>query len=337
MTMDEQLLLRYLYQECTEEELIQISQWVSLDKANANWLFDMERVWILKDELKFSDKKEIGDAYNRFLSSLKEKGDIQQPPRKSGIKLWLGSAAAIFLLGLLSLNIYQYIMPEQVPGKENIIEVPRGQRVSLTLSDGTKVWLNSDSRLSYPSRFSTKNRTVKLQGEGYFEVAHDNKAPFVVDGWQISVKVLGTKFNMNSYPDEATAVILKEGKVEVYTSDNGTRMTLCPNEQVRYSTVTGMLFSRNADTIDMDSWRHGKLTFTENTLKEIMKTLERKYDVQVTITDPCLTEELFTCHTKGEATLGQVLELLKETRRLDYKIKNKKVIILKKELPMDKN
>ncbi|MFT4221964.1 FecR family protein [Dysgonomonas sp.] len=331
--MDEQLLLRYLYQECTKEELIQISQWVSSDKANADWMFEMERVWLLKDELRFSDKKEIGDAYNRFLSSISEKknGDIRHSPRKPGVKLWLRSAAAIFLLGLLSLNIYQYITAEQISGKENIIEVPRGQKVSLTLSDGTKVWLNSDSRFSYPSGFSAKTRTVKLQGEGYFEVAHDDKLPFVVDGWQICVKVLGTKFNMNSYPDETTTVVLKEGKVEVYTPDNATRMTLHPNEQVRYSTATGMLFSRDADTIGMDSWRSGKLTFTENTLKEIMNVLERKYDAQVTITNPSLEKELFTCHTKAEATLEQVLELLKDTHRLDYKTENKKVIILKKE------
>lgn len=331
--MNEQLLLRYLYQECTEEELVEIDQWASSDKANAKWLFDMERVWMLKDELKFSDEKEIGDAYNRFLSSIEKRVAVPQPPvisnRKSRMKLWLGSAAAIFLLGLLSLNIYQYIMAEQAPRKENIIEVPRGQRVSLTLSDGTKVWLNSDSRFSYPSKFSNKFRTVKLQGEGYFEVAHDDKVPFVIDGSQLSVKVLGTKFNMKSYPDEAAAVILQEGKVEVYTPDNENRMTLHPNEQIRYSKTTGMIFSKNTDTSAEEGWRYGYLTFTESSLREIVNALERKFDVQVTITDPFLGEEIFTCHTKAEINLGQMLDLLKDTRRLDYTVEGKKVTITK--------
>lgn len=331
--MDEQLLLRYLYQECTEEELIEVDRWASSDIAKAKWLFEMERVWMLKDELKFSDEKEIGDAYNRFLSSIEKRVVVQQPPvisnRKFNIKFWLRSVAAVLILGLLSFNIYQIIKVDPASAVDNVIEVPRGQRVSLSLSDGTKVWLNSDSRFSYPSKFSNKSRTVKLQGEGYFEVAHDDKVPFVIDGNQLSVKVLGTKFNMKSYPDEATAVILQEGKVEVYTPDNENRMTLHPNEQIRYSKATGMLFSKNRDLSAGEDWRYGNLTFTENSLKEIMNTLERKFDVQITITDPFLSEEIFTCHTKNETTLEQVLDLLKDTRRLDYKVEEKKVTIIK--------
>lgn len=326
--MDDQLLLRYLSQECTEEELLNIDQWISTNSANAKWLFEMERIWTLRDELRFSDKKEIENAYNRFVNSLNQNEEVISTPRRLKLPVWLKCMAAVIIIGLLSVNLYYTIKDESI--SINTIEVPIGQRASLILSDGTKVWLNSETKLSYPSQFSNKLRTVNLQGEGYFEVMCNGKTPFVVNGNQLSVKVLGTKFNMKSYENETTSVILKEGKVEVYTTDNENKITLHPNEQVRYSKATGMLFSNNVDAYLGESWRNGELTFIDNSLEEIMNTLERKFVIEVVITDQNLAGEIFTCRAKPDATLLQMLELLKDTRRLDYKIENRKVIILKK-------
>lgn len=331
--MEEQILLRFLSKKYTDEDLIEIDKWTSSDKTNADWLFDMERVWSLRDELRFSDKEEIEKAYNLFRSNLEKNRDKQiVENKKVALPSWIKYVAAIAIVTLLSINVYQYF-EKQTSHQElyttNIIEVPKGQRVSVTLSDGSKVWLNSESKFTYPAQFSTKSRIVKLEGEGYFEVYH-NDLPFIVESKDLYVKVLGTKFNVKSYSDETSSVVLKEGKVEVSTPDNENMITLNPNEQVSYSISTGMVFAKNIDAELSESWISGELRFVEVSLGEIMKTLSRKFDIEVVFDDKNLESEIFTCRAQSGASLEQVLSLLKDTRRINYKIENKKVIILKK-------
>ena len=101
--------------------------------------------------------------------------------------------AAVIIIGLLGLNLYKMVQPATVG--ENTVEVPKGQRASLMLSDGTKIWLNSQSKLIYPTQFSDKERNVRLEGEAFFDVAHKEHLPFVVHSPLLAIKVLGTKFN----------------------------------------------------------------------------------------------------------------------------------------------
>ena len=167
--MNEEILIRFLIHRCTSEEIKVVDQWIASDQANADWLFEMERIWSLKDQLRFSDKQEVERAYARFMSGLQEKEVKVEISRRRPVYIsWMKYAAAIVLIGLLSTNLY-FLLQEQ-PSSMNTIEVPNGQRTSLTLSDGTKVWLNSHSKFTYPAQFSSKMRDVKLEGEGFFEV-----------------------------------------------------------------------------------------------------------------------------------------------------------------------
>ena len=244
--MNEDILIRFLTHRCTPEEIKEIDQWIAASQANADWLFEMERIWSLKDQLRFSDKQEIEMAYARFMSGLQEKETkVQIVQRRSAYIVWLKYAAAIVLIGLLSTNLFYQLREE--PVAMNMVEVPNGQRVSLTLSDGTKVWLNSHSKFTYPARFSSKERDVKLEGEGFFEVAHNEKSPFVVHADLLHVKVLGTKFNVRAYDEEPSSITLAEGKVEVATNDNEHKVTLKPNEQVTYSKKGGLIVNKSVN------------------------------------------------------------------------------------------
>lgn len=225
--MDEQLLIRFLTHTCTPEDLRSIDQWIASGKPNADWLFEMERIWSLKDELRFSDRREIEEAYNRFTLSL---GKSKNAKPHFYIYPILKYVAAVIIIGLLGLNLYKMVQPATVG--ENTVEVPKGQRASLMLSDGTKIWLNSQSKLIYPTQFSDKERNVRLEGEAFFDVAHKEHLPFVVHSPLLAIKVLGTKFNVKAYFDEKSVVTLAEGKVEVETNDCKNRLTLKPNEQV---------------------------------------------------------------------------------------------------------
>lgn len=311
--MDEQLLIRFLTHTCTPEDLRSIDQWIASGKPNADWLFEMERIWSLKDELRFSDRREIEEAYNRFTLSL---GKSKNAKPHFYIYPILKYAAAVIIIGLLGLNLYKMVQPATVG--ENTVEVPKGQRASLMLSDGTKIWLNSQSKLIYPTQFSDKERNVRLEGEAFFDVAHKEHLPFVVHSPLLAIKVLGTKFNVKAYFDEKSVVTLAEGKVEVETNDCKNRLTLKPNEQVS-----------NINTNTVKLWMKGEGAFIQCRLDHIVRDLERKFDVKIVITDHSLSSEVFTCRFKDTATIEQVLHLLKETRRLDYLFEGEQIRIFK--------
>lgn len=325
--MDEQLLIRFLTHTCTPENMRSVEKWIEAGKSNADWLFEMERIWSLKDELRFSDKKEIEDAYSRFISGLQDTGTEKKVCRSIAFPSWIKYAVAIILIGLLGTNLY--FLLDKDTDLTNMVEVPRGQRMALTLSDGTKVWLNSNSKFIYPTQFSSKERDVRLEGEGFFEVAHNPKSPFTVHVDLLRIKVLGTKFNVKAYKEETSSVTLAEGKVEVITDDDGQKVTMKPNQQVSYSKEYGLAVNKDINTDVVKSWILGEAAYQNKRLDEIIHDLERKFDVHIDIRDRELSSEIFTCRFKESATIDQVLTLLKETRKLDYKIRGTQIQIYK--------
>ncbi|MDR0843818.1 MAG: FecR domain-containing protein [Tannerella sp.] len=334
--MNGTLLLRFLMRRCTPAELKQVEQWVAADTANADWLFEMERIWGLKDEWQFSEQQAIENAYKRFVSGLqKVKTANESKPAKSiSLVSLLKYAAAIIVMGLLSVNVYYMQHKDRPQIAMNTVEVPKGQRVALTLSDGTKVWLNSQSAFTYPSDFADGNREVTLTGEGFFEVAPDKNKPFIVHSSLMEIKVLGTKFDLKSYPGESSFVTLAEGEVEVSTS--GAQVRLKPNQQFFCSGETGLTEVKQIDPSLVNSWTTGELNFTDQPLSAIAADLERRFDVQIHIQDQTLAEDIFTCHVKETATVEQILHFLKETKRLNYKINGQEIQIIKYNMPMKK-
>jgi len=319
--MNEELLLRFLTKTCSQEELIEVENWISIDKANAGWLFRMEDIWSLKDELRYSDRKEIDAAYQQFIRTVSARERKRQLYPD-----WIKYAAAIAIVFLLTANIYQAFRNKSSDVvASNVIEVPVGQRVAITLADGTRVWLNSGSILSYPSKFGLKNRLVRLDGEGYFEVTADAKYPFVVNTAALDVKVLGTKFNVQSYPDEDIAVALFEGQLHVQADAQSVLMEA--DELVTWSKQTGLVHHKNREVRHTTQWTSGGLMFVDEPLANIAKTLERRFGVTIVIENPELANEPFTCRTQPNATLEQVLNLLKSTQKLNYSIREQIICI----------
>lgn len=334
--MDENLLIKYLTHTATSNELKVIEQWMSLDKRNEEWLFDMDRIWSLKDELRYSDEIIIGKAYDRFVSKIKGKKKQQERQTRnllfsSMFNSFLRYGAVACLAVLFSFVLFKYSPKgSNITSLEyNTVEVPKGQRVSIILSDGTKVWLNAESKFTYPSYFSKYERKVKLEGEGFFIVNHNPDKPFIVEGELLEVKVLGTKFNFKSYIDEDASVTLAEGKVEVSTNDGENNITLKPSEQVVYSSETGITLNKNVDSELQKLWIKGEIVFQNQPLSVICKDLERKFDVRIIIEDSELAKELFTCRFKESLNVQQVMNLLKATKELNYTV-NESIITIKR-------
>ena len=161
----------------------------------------------------------------------------------------------------------------------NVLSTPRGGQFRLLLPDGSKVWLNAESSLRFPTAFNGSERSVELKGEGYFEVAKNAKQPFVVGTSGQKVTVLGTHFNIQAYPDEpGSRTTLLEGRVEV--AAGGAKRLLAPGEQCRLNLESGLMRTVNVDTEEAVAWKNGYFIFNETPMKDVLKQLCRWYNVQ---------------------------------------------------------
>ena len=323
--MNEELLIRFLTKTCTREEIFEVQNWISANRTNAAWLFEMERIWSLKDILRYSDRKEIEAAYRRFVR-VTSQAKQEQAVKRQLHRGWMRYAAAVAIVCLLAANIYQAFRSKSSDEVAvNTVEVPIGHLVAITLSDSSKVWLNSGSVLNYPAKFDHKNRVVYLVGEAYFEVTADKECPFVVNTSALDVKALGTKFNVQSYRDDDVSVSLLEG--QLYIQAGKQWVLMAANELVTWSKASGLKYYKNKEVRHAAQWTSGEMIFVDERMANIAKTLERQFGVTIVIDTPELADERFTCRTQQNATLEQVLDLFKRTKKLNYSIKEKTVHI----------
>lgn len=318
--MNEEILIKFLEQSCSPQELKEVDEWIQASPENRNQLFELERVWSLKNELYYAQPQRIDKAYRAF-----EKKHFKN--HSSYYLTFLKYAAVLFLGIFVGIRSYIVFHEQEITEYVNQIEVPIGERASLRLSDGTLVWLNSGSRLEYPTHFATDNRQVCLEGEAYFEVQRNESLPFIVQTNAVDVKVLGTKFNVSSYAKEETKVTLKEGKVQVDCDAGKESYILHPNEQIVYSEGKGAELLQ-VDANRISSWTTGDLSFVNEPLEHIVKVLERLFNVQIVIEDPRLASKEFTCTVKHVTSVDQVLSLLQKTQDLTCKKDKNQVYII---------
>ena len=214
----------------------------------------------------------------------------------------------------------------------NTLTVPYGKRFDLLLSDGTKVTLNSGTSLKYPVQFlKTKNRQVFLDGEAFFNVAKDSANAFIVNTGELNVRVLGTKFNLSSYPeDHFVNTTLLEGSVSVYnkqdTYDSSNASLLEPGYKAEWNKYNRQILVEEADIAMHTDWLNGKIILRHVPFKNIVKKLERHYNVEIVNNNPKLDEELFTASFDVE-TIDQVFKTFNLTYQMDYKINDRQIII----------
>lgn len=214
----------------------------------------------------------------------------------------------------------------------NEIEVPRGKKIKLQLSDGTTVHLNSNSVLRFPVNFLEQGeRKVFLTGEGYFEVAKDENRPFYVNTEEMSVRVVGTHFNITSYSGSLTSAVLLEGSVAVQKLDgetlSGAEQLIVPGQKA--TLVTNGIEVRKVDVNDYVGWMQDILIFDDEPFTEIIKKIERKYNVEINNQFESLSSVRFHGKFKEE-TVIDLLETFKESAGFHYRISNNKIVITPK-------
>lgn len=205
----------------------------------------------------------------------------------------------------------------------NTIVVPRSGMYSVTLSDETKVWINSESRLSYPVRFNSDKREVTLSGEAYFEVAKDNKHPFVVNCNGNKVVVTGTQFNVNSYDQDRTVTTLIEGSV-IFSGLSGS-MSMTPGMQATISTEG--ISVKMVEPALFASWKDGFFEFNNMSLGEIVKILSRWYDVNFEFSNPQIAGVTFTATFPKDENLSFIITLLERISSARFTPSGDKVVV----------
>lgn len=214
----------------------------------------------------------------------------------------------------------------------NEIVVPRGGEYQVTLSDGTKVWLNSETQLKFPVRFPAAERVVELTGEAYFEVAHLADRPFIVNTLQQArVQVYGTQFNINAYKDLSNvAITLNEGKVSVRRSTEPELM-LTPGEQAVIRSEQEGIARHAVDAAQFSAWKDGMLVFDNMSLGEISVLLSRWYDVTIEFENDKIRQYRFTADIKRYGTFREVLKFFEKTNQITFMIHDRTIRIRDKQ------
>lgn len=220
--------------------------------------------------------------------------------------------AAILLLPLVTgITVWQvaesrYAAPEMME-----FYVPNGEQRTLELSDGSQIQVNSGTLLIYPREFKGKNRTVYLAGEANFQVVKDCEMPFIVRTGPLSVQVVGTKFNVESYPGSGRIVTtLEQGVVKVYKEETPhLAIVMHPDEQLTYDSREDRFAAAYVEASDCAAWTKGELRFSNQSLHDILITLERRYDVRFQINPGINTTDLCTMKFKPDETIEDVLRV----------------------------
>ena len=210
----------------------------------------------------------------------------------------------------------------------NTMSTPRGGQYQLTLADGTKVWLNAASSITFPVAFAGNERKVVVNGEAYFEVAHDARKPFIVSTGNQEITVLGTHFNVKAYDDDAgISTTLLAGRIRIKNLTSGKADLLSPGQQAKIYRDKSGINIKTVNTDDVMSWKNGYFLFDNQEIKSIMKIMSRWYDVDIEYKNSNKHDRFGGTFSRS-SNMSEILNNLERIGNIHFKMEAKKVIVL---------
>ena len=324
----DELIATYLSQGLKSEKLSELENWLKASPENQKHFQQMREIWFSTISANEEERYNKEEAYSRFLNRTRQIPQEEKTVKKLSLHKFFYGAAAVALLCLISFASYR-TGTEQVKKQfaEMVVEAPLGSKTRLYLPDGTLVWLNAGSKMSYAQDFGINERALNLTGEAYFEVTKNKHIPFKVHTDELDVKVLGTKFNFRNYQDDLEAkVCLLEGKVALSTQQKET--ILHPDQQALLDKKTGKLLISNTKAAYSAEWTTDRLYFDEALLPDIVKELERSYNIKITIADAALNSVRFYGNfRRREQSIREIMDVLSSTDKMTYTIEGKNIVI----------
>lgn len=322
--LDEELMVKFLMGECSEEELHKVNTWLDESSENARELFRIEQIYHLGRSEEFADEKKIERAEKQLFKRLKQEETKRYKMRR--MNTWMRYAAmfiGIFFISGLSYHIYQ-----SQSETDDLVAVTATDKVKeLMLPDGTKVWLNKYTTLKYPREFSEKGRNVYMEGEAYFEVKRDTEKPFIVRSEAMQVRVLGTVFNLKSDKANPLAVAtLVKGEIEVKGNHDEGMIVLSPGQKAELNGMTRRLVVKQVDT-GIENWHNNQFVFEKADIFTIARTLESSYGVKIILAPDMDSTKTYTGALKKKNTVEEVLNSVKNVIPIEYKIVGNSVFL----------
>jgi ferric-dicitrate binding protein FerR (iron transport regulator) len=328
----DELILSCLSGNSNPDETAELKEWLDASSENRAHLRAIREIWLASGVLDHAVRFDKNRAGERFFARTGSHANIRRKTGKHAVMRYLSyTAAAVALLLIVSYVSYRH-GGEQLKNRfaDIVIETPMGAKTKMFLPDGTLVWLNANSKITYSQGFGVSDRNVGLTGEGYFEVTGNAELPFRVKTNELQVSVLGTKFNFSNYPDnEEATVSLMEGKVQVKNLMNvNEEKIMTPDEKALLNKKTGQMRILSHRTHLSSEWTNGYLCFDNELLPDIVKTLERNYNVKISIADKSLeTTRFYSDFSRQEQSIEDILRLLKSTNKLTYTIEGKNITL----------
>jgi len=310
------LLNRFIRRETTHEEELHLLEWFRKEGSREEIFAYYRKRW--EEATHTSMPREQQQAiFYRLKARIRETQPIQKE-RTLLSQRWMQYAAIVLLcIGLgagITFTLQKLIGEESI--REFVVKADKGQRASVILPDGTNVWLNSHTELTYTNQYGSKGRMVSLVGEAYFEVAPDPEKRFIVKADEMEIEALGTSFNVKAYmEDENITATLFTGKVR--TASGKDEITLSPDQYASFNRQSKELTSGIADTFYARMWRENELAFSSNTLEEIASILNRMYNIEIEFASDKVKQHRFSGVIKNNS-LDNVIEIISLTIPIVY-------------------
>lgn len=314
------LLQKFIHKTITRQELQELRQMTNHLDTHV-FMSQLEDVWQLYSP--------DSDMNRERLNVIKEEMDsmLLQPAEKIRVRpfnRFMRIAAMIAFPLLMFLSVFLYMDNQQLADSktgEMMVKVEKGQRASVVLPDGSRIQLNTESRLSYDGHFGDKVRRVSLDGEAYLEIAKNKDVPFIVNTQDLEIEVLGTTFCIYSYSYENTVeASLIEGRVKVTAKSSNRVVTLEPNQKVIYNKETKALETVHTDNRFETAWLKGDLVFRSEPFCDVMTKIERRYGVKIHINEDRYYQDRFTGNFGKDQNIQDVFTILKMQYPFDVKI-----------------
>lgn len=319
MDFDYRLLAKYLAGAISAEEMAMVVQWSSISEENKHIFSEIAKLRVAEGFTKYNNVERI-DAALKMVNSR-----VNVKKRFTLLFSAMKYAAIVILVLVVAISGYTYLKPE----KYYTIAVSEDTNVKkVLLSDGTTVWLHSNSSLQIPASFLKENRNVVLKGEAFFDVAKKQKNPFNVYTKYVRVRVLGTAFDVKvNEKAKSVETTLVRGHIALLNQDGEQVMKMDPGEKVTYTKDDNKYLTEDVDANLCAAWRLNQTIFENTTLREIAKKLSLKYNVNVNIESSELAQHKFRCVINQDESLAGILNLLKFMAPINYRIEGQEVFI----------
>lgn len=318
--------------DCSSKELSALKKWLSDPSTHQeveSWLAEH---WVSSGEM---------DSNILIESVFEQIHAYQNVHSKSGFSLTrilkvYQKIAAFLLIPIITFGILYWVnQHNQSAGQYTETIAPRGQKSQIVLADGTKVWLNSDTKIKYPGSFSKDQRDVYLDGEAFFEVSKNAHQPFIVHTSGLNVKVLGTKFNVKAYADENhIETSLFEGKINLLmnksSSGSPVEKTVEPGQSFSYSKTDHQLAANKFPQDEINGWKKNQLIFKDDTFSNLVKKVERWYDVKVVYDQKLFSDRRLTVELYEGERLERLMDIISLALSVDYKYEKGEIILMPK-------